>query len=106
VDLIERLHGTAESVVPVVDDSGDLIGIALATELAWSVTHDPSALVQSVVRPASATLVPTDTLEHAAELMANAHVALLPVVAHGTARLIAVATRRDVLNAYRRSTNG
>ena len=104
-DVIERLHGTDELVVPVIDSNGDLIGIALANELAWSVTHNPSALVGRVARPATATLVSTETVERAADLMANAQVPLLPVVAKGTARLIAVVTRRDVLDAYRSSTS-
>jgi CIC family chloride channel protein len=105
-DVIERLHGTDELVVPVIDGSGNLVGIAPANELAWSVARDPTARVGDVARPALATLVSTETLERAADLMTEPHVPLLPVVVEGTTRLKAVVTRRDVLDAYRSSHHG
>jgi CIC family chloride channel protein len=101
VEVIERLHGTDESAVPVVDENGDLLGLVLASDLAWHAAHAPLATVGSFMRAVPATVVSGDTLERAADLMADPAVAMLPIVAEGTSRLTAIVTRRDLLDAYR-----
>ncbi len=100
-DLVDRLHASNEMVVPVVDASGDLVGIVTAGDLAWHAAHAPNATIGSFAHPAPQTLVSTETLERAADLMADAAIPLLPIVAAGTSHLIAIVTRRDVLDAYR-----
>jgi CIC family chloride channel protein len=100
-DVIDRLHDSSELVVPVVDASGDLVGIVFISDLAWHAAHEPLATIGSFARPSPETLLSTETLERAADLMADASIPLLPIVAAGSARLVAIVTRRDVLNAYR-----
>ena len=87
--------------VPVVDAAGDLVGIVFISDLAWHAAHEPDAPIGTFARPSPETLLSTETLERAADLMADASIPLLPIVAAGSARLVAIVTRRDVLNAYR-----
>jgi CIC family chloride channel protein len=99
--VIERLHGSQETAVPVVDAHGDLRGIALVSDLAWHISRDPAVTVGSVARPFTLMLLSTDTLERAADLMADPVVSVLPIMEAGTSRLTAVVTRSDILDAYR-----
>jgi CBS domain-containing protein len=55
----------------------------------------PAAIVQRI----TTTLAPDESLERAADLMADAAVGLLPVTSPD-ARLLGIVKRRDVLNAY------
>jgi CBS domain-containing protein len=56
-------------------------------------------LVKSVL----ATLQPDESLERAADLLADSAVGLLPVVS-SNGSLLGIVTRRDVLNAFRSMT--
>ena len=100
-DVIDRLHETNEMVVPVVDAEGDLIGVVSVGDLAWHAAHEPLVQIGRFAHPARETLTSTETLERAADLMADPAIALLPILAAGTSRLVAIVTRRDVLDAYR-----
>jgi CIC family chloride channel protein len=100
-DVIDRLRDSNEMVVPVVDAAGDLVGIVFISDLAWHAAHEPLATIGTFVRPSPETLLSSETLERAADLMADASIPLLPIVAADSARLVAIVTRRDVLNAYR-----
>jgi CIC family chloride channel protein len=99
--VIDRLDGSDEGVIPVIDESGALHGIVRAGDLAWHAAHDPLAAVGSFARPVPAALVSTETLERAADLMTDPAIPLLPIVDADSGKLIAVVTRRDVLAAYR-----
>ena len=99
--MIDRLNGTDEAVIPVVDDDGMLLGVVTAGELGWHAVRSPEAPIASFVRPAAATLIATETLERAADLLADAAISLLPIVSTDDGRLTGIVTRRDVLDAYR-----
>jgi CBS domain-containing protein len=99
--VIERMHGSFEAFVPVVDADGNLYGIVSASDLGWHATHAPLDTIASFSQPAPATLESSETLERAADLMADPAIPLLPIVDAGTSKLRAIITRRDVLDAYR-----
>jgi CIC family chloride channel protein len=99
--VLDRLGATGDDAVPVVDARGDLIGIVTSVELARSVIADPSAHVDSVMRPVPLTLCAHDSLERAADVLSDPTVGLVPIVTDGTSQLRAIVTRRDVLDAYR-----
>jgi CIC family chloride channel protein len=99
--IVDRLRGGDDVVVPVIDASGDIVGVVKLSELAWHVAHEPDMPIGDIAQPVGATLVATETLERAADLMTDPAVALLPIVAAGTTQLTAVVSRRDVLDAYR-----
>jgi CIC family chloride channel protein len=103
-DVIDRLHGTEEDFVPVVDENGDLQGIVSASDLAWHATHAPFEIIETFVRAAPATLDSSETLERAADLMTDPAIPLLAIVKTGSMQLHAIVTRRDVLDAYRSLT--
>jgi CIC family chloride channel protein len=100
-ELIERLSDTSDTAVVVVDGAGDVCGIVSLSDLAQQAARDPLAAVGSFAEPVGATLNASETLERAADLLADVAIPLLPVVADGTAQLVAIVTRRDVLDAYR-----
>ncbi|MFY9779704.1 MAG: chloride channel protein [Candidatus Baltobacteraceae bacterium] len=97
-----RLHGTEELAVPVVDGS-HFLGLVAVSEIASTLAKTPSddVRIESITRPAVATLVSSDTLEQAAILMADPRAPLLPVLDPETGALVGIVTRSDVLNAYR-----
>jgi CBS domain-containing protein len=80
--VIERLHGSQET----------------ARRSPWAST---AVTVGSVARPFTLILLSTDTLERAADLMADPGVSVLPIMQVETERLSAVVTRSDILDAYR-----
>jgi CIC family chloride channel protein len=99
-EVIERLRESHEMALPVVDAEGALLGLVWTSDLAWHATHEPLASVLSFTRTPPATLSSDESLERAADLMTDPKVPLLPIVASGNL-LVAIVTRRDVLNAYR-----
>ena len=96
-----QLRDSDEYVIPVVE-AGRFLGMAAATDIAAHLAENPSggAPIHTLVRVATATLSPRDTLERAAIMMAEPTVALLPVVDDATGKLLGIVTRRDVLRAY------
>jgi CBS domain-containing protein len=61
---------------------------------------EPRAPIESIAR-ATETLVPDDSFERAATLLADPGIAALPVADPATHAFIGMITRRDVLEAYR-----
>ena len=100
-DVVGRLRDTNEAAVPVIDATGALVGVVSVADLAWHAAHEPLTSVGSIAPAARATLLSNETLERAADLMADPAIALLPIVEDGSQRLVAIVTRRDVLDAYR-----
>lgn len=98
--VVERLYGTDEAVVPVLDGNGIFVGVVLATELAYALAHVAESTIDSLVRPAPATLAGDESLERAGDLMTDPAIAMLPVLSPD-GRLAGVVSRRDVLDAYR-----
>jgi CIC family chloride channel protein len=99
-DVATKLEDSPEFVVPVCRD-GRFLGVILASDVAAAVSSNRLQTVAHCIRPVSAQLTRTDTLEQAAALMADPQTPILPVVEAGTGRLLGIVTRRDVLNAYR-----
>jgi len=87
-------------IVPVTDDTGVFVGIVSGADLAWQVASGPDATIEQLVQTIATSLAPDESLERAADLMADSAVGLLPVVSPD-AHLLGIVTRRDVLNAYR-----
>ncbi len=98
--VAERLHGTSEGVVPVLDRDGRFAGIVAAGDLGWLMTHDAAQPIGAFVKAAAASVASTESLERAADLMADPQIAMLPVL-HADGSLAGIITRRDVLTAYR-----
>jgi chloride channel protein, CIC family len=99
--LASRLGNSGELVVPVVHD-GQFIGIVTAADIARKLsTGGGERKVGELVQRHDTRLRPSDTLDHAADLMANPNLPLLPVVDDLSERMVAIVTRRDVLEAYR-----
>jgi CBS domain-containing protein len=102
-DAIDSLlvDGTvAEGVVPVCD--GDrFVGIVTAVDLARAaVRHENASPIATIVRAVPEAVRPSDTLERAATLMADAQTPLLPVLDGENQHLVGIVTRRDLLLAY------
>jgi len=99
-EVVERLRGHDELIVPVTDDAGTFLGIVSGADLAWQVARAPDATIGPLVAGTTTTLTPDESLERAADLMVDPSVGLLPVVSD-EGQLSGIVTRRDVLNAYR-----
>ena len=99
-EVATRLRGQHELIVPVTDDGGAFVGVVTGADLAWQIATAPDATIGQLVRSITTTLAPDESLERAADLMADSAVGLLPVVS-ADAHLLGIVTRRDVLNAYR-----
>lgn len=101
-----RLGETEELAIPVVDDGTTFAGVVAVSEIAACLAHDTAGAttVRDIMRPATATIASSDSLEQAAIAMADPRSPLLPVVDPQTGELTGIVTRRDVLNAYRSAT--
>jgi CIC family chloride channel protein len=95
-EVAKRLRGRQELIVPVTDDTGAFVGIVTAADLAWQVASGPDATIEQLVQSITTTLAPDESLERAADLLADAAVGLLPVIS-SDAHLLGIVTRRDVL---------
>ena len=97
-------EGDRELVVPVCDGER-FVGTATTADLARAVASGAgNQSVASILREGRERLSPNDTLERAANLMADVDTPLLPVISEDDGHLLAIVTRRDLLNAYRSSS--
>jgi CBS domain-containing protein len=100
--VAQRLHASAESVVPIVE-RGRLTGVASAADIAVAVaTGKGQQRIAEISTSVVETLPPDATLEQAAALLAEQETPLVPVIGRD-GELLGVITRRDVLNVYRSS---
>jgi CIC family chloride channel protein len=100
--VAQRLHASAESVVPIVE-RGRLTGVASAADIAVAVaTGKGLQRIAEISTSVVETLPPDATLEQAAALLAEQETPLVPVIGRD-GELLGVITRRDVLNVYRSS---
>ncbi|MHB8146662.1 MAG: chloride channel protein [Vulcanimicrobiaceae bacterium] len=99
--LLDRDADPGELAMPVCDGER-FVGIVTTTDIAQAIAaghgHMP---VHSILHASIEQLVPSDTLERAATLMADLQTPLLPIVAAGSETLLGIVTRRDLLLAYR-----
>ncbi len=113
------LHQDGVSAVPVVSDTGSVLGIVSAADLLAKVALDASAqqplfalrhhrelqqarglTARDLMTSPAVTIGPRTTVQHAARLMAHRHVKRLPVV-DADGRLLGIISRSDVLAVFR-----
>jgi CBS domain-containing protein len=77
-----------------------LVGVVTAAGLAEWLAREPGAPVWRAARRVAATLRCDDSMERAAELLADSAVAFVPVLDDGGA-FVGLVNRRQVLEAFR-----
>jgi H+/Cl- antiporter ClcA/predicted transcriptional regulator len=97
--LASGATGTRHQGFPVVDQSGQLVGVVTQREIL--ATADHAASVADLVRMAPVAVREDDSLRDAADLMAAADVGRLPVVSHDGRALLGILTRSDLVSAHR-----
>ena len=109
-DAYERMKSHDIRHLPVVNESGDLIGIFSAKDLAKAYVpretesgwyYDKEGLnlldLRHFMSKDPLTLTPENTLKEAAEIMAQTKFGCLPIVAPGTKKLVGIVSYIDVL---------
>jgi len=98
-EALERLAHVNHQGFPVVDPRGRVLGVVMRRTLSAS----PGALrVSALVERPPVTIRTSDTLRHAADVMAHAGVGRLPVVSEGLDPvLVGMLTRSDLVGAHR-----
>jgi CBS domain-containing protein len=91
--------GTRHQGFPVVDDSGQLVGVVTQREILGAA--DAAAVLADLVRMAPVAVREDESLRDAADLMAAADVGRLPVVSHDGRALVGILTRSDLISAHR-----
>ena len=110
VNAYEKMHHHQIRHLPVVNESGEVIGIFSATDLNRAYTpretdsgwyYDKEGLglldLRHFMSEDPLTLTPENTLKEAAEVMAGTKFGCLPIVEPGTKRLVGIISYIDVL---------
>jgi H+/Cl- antiporter ClcA/CBS domain-containing protein len=98
-EALLRLGTVAHQGFPVLDERHRVVGVVMRRQLA-SAPHG-RRVIELVDRPAI-TVRASDTLRHAADVMAHAGVGRLPVLSEGPdAALVGMLTRSDLVGAHR-----
>jgi chloride channel protein, CIC family len=98
-EALLRLGAVAHQGFPVLDDRHRVVGVVMRWQLAGA-PHG-RRVIELVDRPAITVRV-SDTLRHAADVMAHAGVGRLPVLSEGPdAALVGMLTRSDLVGAHR-----
>ncbi len=104
-DAIDEDRNENELAIPVCDGE-QFVGVVTALDLARAAAERRGAEpLRSILHLHPGALAPTDTLDRAAELMAENDTPLLPVLGENGI-LVGILTRRDLLLAYRSAGNG
>jgi CBS domain-containing protein len=117
--VASQLHRDGISAVPVVSDTGAVLGVVSAADLLAKVALDGSAqeplfalrhhrelqqarglAARDLMTSPAVTIGPHTTVRHAAQRMAQRHVRRLPVV-DADGRLLGIISRSDVLAVFR-----
>ena len=104
----ELLCTNGFTAAPVLDDRGQLVGIASEADLFhsevvpdwWQVQREPDPTVAEVKTRNPAVMRPEDDLADIVALMLSAGIRSVPIVEDG--ELVGIVTRRDVLKAVAR----
>jgi CBS domain-containing protein len=104
----ELLSSNGFTAAPVLDDRGQLVGIASEADLFhsevvpdwWQIQREPDATVAGVMTRNPTVMRPEDDLPDIVALMLNAGIRSVPIVDDG--ELVGIVTRRDVLKAVAR----
>jgi CIC family chloride channel protein len=108
--VVERLSGTAYQAVPVIDETGRLLGMVTLEEvlLASQSPDLPSLVVAAdLMRMGLTPLVAEDRLERALELFVESDLLALPVVqSTEDPRVLGLVKRADISSTYLRHVQG
>ncbi|HET9683512.1 MAG TPA: CBS domain-containing protein, partial [Gemmatimonadaceae bacterium] len=98
--LESRAPGSSHQGYPLVDDSGQLVGVLTRRDLIGSEENE-SVQLSALVRRAPVVVFTDNTLRDAADQMVRAGVGRLPVVERGTPRkVVGMISRSDLLTAH------
>lgn len=101
-EVIAHFAEHRADAVPVVDETGELLGVVRAAEVERRTIDDRQGDTAADLADTSIGLRLDDTLEDAARALAASDADGLPVFARESDRLVGWITHRDVLRAYHR----
>jgi CIC family chloride channel protein len=107
--ILDLLARGSFQALPVVDGDGTLLGVVSLEEVylaSRSPNLSPLVLAGDLMRDDFTPLTAADPLDRAQELFVEADLLELPVVEGPTRRLVGIARRSDVANAYLRQVHG
>jgi CIC family chloride channel protein len=84
----------------VVDGDTSFRGIVSSSNL-FSMHHQPSAMIGSLIKRKAFAVTSEDTLKTAVEMMAKENLDVLPVVRRSENKVIGILSYKDILSAYR-----
>ena len=98
-EALRRLPDVGHQGFPVVDGKRGVLGVVMRRAL---VAAAPGRRIEELVERPAVTLRASDTLRHAADVMAHAGVGRLPVLSDGPEPvLVGMLTRSDLVGAHR-----
>ena len=109
-EIITRLSGAPQSVLPVTDGENRLLGVVSLEEV-YLASQSPSleslVLAEDLMRTEIQPLTPDDTLDRGLELFVENDLLTLPVVTDlESRRVIGMISRFDISSAYLRHVHG
>jgi CIC family chloride channel protein len=109
-EVIQRLSGAPQSVLPVADDGNRLVGVVSLEEVylaSQAPALQPLVLAEDLMRTEVHPLTPDDTLDRALELFVENDLLTLPVVTNlGQRQVIGMVSRFDISSAYLQHVHG
>jgi len=98
-EALRRLASVGHQGFPVVDDKRGVVGVVMRRAL---IAVSPGRRVAELIERPAVTVRASDTLRHAADVMAHTGVGRLPVLSDGpTPTLVGMLTRSDLVGAHR-----
>jgi CBS domain-containing protein len=98
-EALRRLASVAHQGFPVVDPKRGVVGVVMRRTL---VAASPARRVSELIERPAVTVRASDTLRHAADVMAHSGIGRLPVLSDGpNAVLVGMLTRSDLVGAHR-----
>ena len=84
----------------VANNSGTFKGIISSADI-YSEKHEGQELLLSILKQNPVSVVKTNTLRYAVELMAKKNLDVLPVIADNSGTVIGLLTYKDIMKAYK-----
>ncbi len=108
--IIDRLSGAPQSVLPVADSDNRLLGVVTLDEVylaSQAPSLQPLVLAEDLMRADVQPLTPEDTLDRALELFVENDLLTLPVVTNLEGRkVMGMVSRFDISSAYLQHVHG